>query len=177
MLRQLKERAKLRRIAAELYGAIVAAAREPALFRDLGVPDSPMGRLESILLHLALVIDRLQAEGAPGQALAQALAEAYVSDMDDCLREIGIGDMGVPRRVKQAAGALYERHRTYAAALAASDDSALGRDLARHLLERDGETASAELIGYVRHMHSALARQEASHLLAGEIVLLPPASR
>lgn len=175
MLRRLKERTKQRLMAADLYGAIVTAARDPAIFRDHGVADDPMGRLESILLHMALVIERLTAEGPPGQALAQALAEAYVTDMDDSMREIGIGDMGVPRRVKQAAGALFERHRAYAAALANPDDGELPRVIARHLHGRDPGPEAAALATYARGVHGALARQTGATLLAGTVEL-PAAS-
>lgn len=174
MLTRLKQRARLRRNAAELYGAIVSAARAPELFRDFAVPDNPMGRLESILLHLALAIERLQREGEAGQGLARALAEAYVTDMDDSLREIGIGDMGVPRRVKQAAGALFERHRSYAASLALPDDGELGLCLARSLLARERGPVPAGLVNYVRRAHSALASQEGRRLIAGEIEFPAP---
>jgi cytochrome b pre-mRNA-processing protein 3 len=114
----LRTRSRKRRTAHDLYGSIVARSRSPAFYADLAVPDSVMGRLELIILHLALLIERLQADGDAGAGLAQEVAEAFVRDMDDSIREIGIGDMGVPRRVKQAAGALYERRREIAAVVA-----------------------------------------------------------
>lgn len=179
VLSRFRERTKQRRIAADLYGAIVTAARDPAIFGAGAVPDSPMGRLESILLHMSLVIERLQAEGPAGQALAQALAEAYVTDMDDSLREIGIGDMGVPRRVKQATGALFERHRAYAQALASAEPADLEHQIAANLLAGVAPEArasgAAALAAYARAVHGALARQPGARLVEAAIEL-PAAS-
>ena len=72
------------------------------------------GRFEMIVLHVVRLVARLQAEGDEGQELARAL-EAFVADVDDACRRIGIGDMGVPRHVKKATVAVLERGAAIAA--------------------------------------------------------------
>jgi cytochrome b pre-mRNA-processing protein 3 len=103
----------------------VAQARNPASYRDLGVPDTPEARLEMLLLYLAPVLLRLRLEGAVTERLARALIKAFVSDMDARLREMGIGDLSVPRHVKKAVAALYDRIRDYRRALAGGARPAL----------------------------------------------------
>lgn len=119
MLQWLKRNSETTRTGHDIYERIVAQARDPAFFRDMGVPDSMEGRIEMIMLHLVLMLERLKTEGAAGQRLGQRLMEHLVADLDDALRQIGIGDMGVPRRVKKAAAAFTERSRDYRAGLAA----------------------------------------------------------
>ena len=113
MFTSLKQRAILRRTSREVYGSIVTQARHETFYRDWGVPDTMEGRVEMIILHAALVLDRLGSEGDAALALGQAVTEAYIADIDDALRQIGTGDIGVPRRVKKAAAALRERRLAY----------------------------------------------------------------
>jgi len=117
VLGQLTQRSRNRLKAQQLYGAVVAQARQPEFYVRHGVPDTPEGRYELIVLHLALVMERLQHAGEPGRARTQALAETFVADMDDQLREMGVGDLSVPRKVKKAAAGLYERAKAYRDAL------------------------------------------------------------
>jgi cytochrome b pre-mRNA-processing protein 3 len=162
------ERAQLGRSATKLYGSIVAQARDPTPYRDLGVPDTPEARLEMLLLHLALVLLRLKCEGTTTERLARALTEAFVSDMDACMREMGIGDLSVPRHVKKAVAALYERMRDYGAALAGPEE-ALGRLVAAHLFAGTAAAGAAPLAAMVRAVSRGLARQLSSDLLAGRV--------
>jgi len=100
---------------AEAYRRIVAQARRPEFYAGGGVPDSLDGRFEMLVLHLFLVLHRLQRErGDPAcVALAQALADRVAADFDANLREMGAGDLGVGRKVKRMAGALYGRIAAY----------------------------------------------------------------
>ena len=94
-----------------LYGVIVAQARSPAFYTHYGVSDSVEGRFELIVLHLVLVLRRLGAKGAaasergpslgPGSAVGQRLFDVFCRDLDDNLREMGVGDLAVPRRMRQ----------------------------------------------------------------------------
>jgi cytochrome b pre-mRNA-processing protein 3 len=102
-------RAEQQAAAHRLYRALVDAARTPGFFRDLGVPDTPEGRFEMIGLHAALVLLRLKREGAAGKALGQTLFDLMMADMDQSLRELGIGDLGVGRHVQRLAGQFYAR--------------------------------------------------------------------
>src|SRR5687768_6344310 len=85
---------------AVLYGAIVAQARAPGFYRFYGVPDTVNGRFEMIVLHAVLVLSRLDAGSGTARSLGQAVFDHFCSDMDANLREMGVGDLGVPRQMK-----------------------------------------------------------------------------
>lgn len=113
MLGWLKRRSERRRNGQQFYERIVAQARTPSLFERCGVPDTMDGRLEMLLLHTVLSLDRLRAEGVEGQRLGQRLMERLVDDVDDALRRIGLGDDSIVIRVKRLTGAIAERSRDY----------------------------------------------------------------
>ena len=82
-----------------IYGMIVTQAREPEFYRKFAVADTVNGRFDLLLMHLWLVLRRLRAvEGESG--LSQALFDRFCEDMDDNLREMGVGDLTVPKRMK-----------------------------------------------------------------------------
>ena len=89
-----------------LYRGIVAAARDPAWYRDGQVPDTVDGRFDLIAALSALVLLRLEAEGEAGRVPAVLLAETFVADMDSSLRQIGIGDYVVGKHIGRMMGAL-----------------------------------------------------------------------
>src|SRR5437899_2959700 len=82
-----------------IYGMIVTQAREPLFYRDLGVPDTVNGRFDLLLMHLWLVLRRLKSAEA-GKELSQALFDHFCNDMDDNLRELGVSDLKVPKRMQ-----------------------------------------------------------------------------
>lgn len=101
-----------------LYRAAAEQARQPVFYRTGGVPDSLDGRFDLLSLHLIMLMRRLRAEGQPGQALQQALFDLLAADMDRNLREMGVGDTGISRRVKTMGEAFFGRYQAYDAALA-----------------------------------------------------------
>ena len=111
------------RLAAQrLYDAIVAQSRLPAFYLGHGVPDTVTGRFEMIVVHMFLVLERLQAEQGPegehaGQT-GQALNEAFIGDMDSAMREMGVADVRVGQRMHQTAGAFFGRLMAYRKAIA-----------------------------------------------------------
>jgi hypothetical protein len=107
-----------------LYGTIVAQARLPCFYREYGVPDTVNGRFDLLVLHLAIVLDRLE-EGSELRAMGQALFDRFCEDMDDNLREIGIGDLSVPREMQRIGEAFYGRAQAYRSALASEGNEAL----------------------------------------------------
>jgi cytochrome b pre-mRNA-processing protein 3 len=174
MWRLVTGRSPERGTATKLYGSVVAQAREPSLYLRSGVPDSAEGRLEMLMLHMALVLWRLAREGAAGSELARRLTEAYVTDMDDCMREMGIGDLSVPRKVKKAAAALYDRTRAYLEALDSAEEDALERALGTQILFPGAVPDTGWLARYMREARDRLARQRAVDLQAGEIHFTRP---
>lgn len=119
-----------------LYGAIVRQARQPAFYRVCGVADTPDGRFDLIALHAALVLRRLRPEGEAARPLAQALFDHMFADMDENLREMGVGDLGVGKRIKAMARGFYGRLAAYDAAITAGDRDGAAAALLRNLYRK-----------------------------------------
>src|SRR5262249_51919508 len=94
---------------ASLYGTIVAQARAPVFYQIYGVPDTVNGRFEMIVLHAVLLLRRLSTEPEPGRVLGQRIFDRFCEDMDANLREMGVGDLAVPRTMKRFGEAFYGR--------------------------------------------------------------------
>src|ERR1700687_4060447 len=118
---------------ASLYGTIVAQARAAPFYRIYGVPDTVNGRFEMVVLHTVLVLRRLESEPVSGRRLGQALFDRFCRDMDGSLREMGIGDLAVPAKMRKIGEAFYGRQAAYGAALAAPDPEPLIAALKRNL--------------------------------------------
>ena len=158
----------------ELYTAAVNAARDPFLYEQLGVPDTLDGRFDLVGVYAFLVINRLTALPDPGAALAQAVFDAMFSDMDVNLREMGVGDLSVGRRVRAMWEAFHGRANAYAGALKVQDpaelEAALGRNVWRGT-PPDGTPAT--LARLVRAQAAHLAEQGLDALAAGRVSFLP----
>lgn len=164
-------------IAQTVYGAIVAEARSPAFYAEMGVPDTVDGRFELIVLYLVLLLRRLQPEGEAGARMGQAVFDSFVEDMDRSLREMGVGDMGIPRRMKQMAQSFYGRLKSYGEALAAGDRPALTAALTRNLYPNDSYPPPVEaLAGFAMTASAALAGQPFEAIRSGAIDFPFPAA-
>jgi cytochrome b pre-mRNA-processing protein 3 len=177
MFTWLKSSRDRRQVARSLYGSSVTAARAHNFYAQWGVPDTVQGRFEMVALHVSLVLRRLDQEGAAGRRLGLALTEAFVVDMDDTMREMTFGDLAVPREIKRATAALFDRHTAYLAALAVSTDMSLRAALEIQLayLVPGGHLDGGRLADYVHKCASALDAQPAAQILAGEIAWPGPA--
>jgi cytochrome b pre-mRNA-processing protein 3 len=156
----------------ELYARIVEQARRPEFYVQAGVPDSLDGRFEMLALHLFLILQRLTRERTDPAcaALAQALADRAGADFDANLREMGAGDLGVGRRVKRMAGALYGRIAAYEAGLAAGEAElrqAIRRNLFGTVAPTDRQLA--DMARYVLSAHALLAGRSAAELARGTV--------
>lgn len=155
------------RTAATVYDAIVAQARGRGFFADCGVPDTMEGRFEMLVLLACLYFRRLRREDGRARRLGQAVFDAMFRDMDASLREIGIGDLTVPKKIKVMGEAFYGRASAYDAALAKPGDEALGAALARNIWPElaDQDAAAMRLARWVRAAEAALGRQQAAELV------------
>ena len=158
-----------------LYGMIVAQARLACFYRDYAVADTVNGRFDLIVLHLTLVLDRLSSEPAL-QGFGQGLFDRFCRDMDDNLREMGVGDLKVPKEMRRMGDAFYGRARAYRAAFAAGDSpavtDALAEALARNVYggtTEAGKAAPRRLAAYMRRAVDDLRAQDAEKLAAGEM--------
>ena len=149
-----------------LYGAIVAAARQPGFYRDWAVPDTVDGRFEMIVLHMYLVLDRLKPEPEP---LRQALTDLFFTDMDRSLREMGVGDLGVGKKVRKMAEAFFGRIAAYAGS---NDVESLTDSLARNAYAGNagGHEASARMLAlWTFNAKQKLQSQNAENIVNGRI--------
>jgi cytochrome b pre-mRNA-processing protein 3 len=160
-----------------LYGMIVAQARLPCFYRDYAVADTVNGRFDLIVLHLALVLDRMMQDPAL-KTLGQGVFGRFCQDMDNNLREMGIGDQKVPKEMQRMGEAFYGRAQAYQAALAAADGSALVEAIARNIYGGSPKvmTAVPRLAAYMRLAVRDLAAQGSASLAAGELHLPDPAA-
>jgi cytochrome b pre-mRNA-processing protein 3 len=160
-----------------LYGMIVAQARLPAFYRDYAVADTVNGRFDLIVLHLALVLDRLTVGGVL-QSPGQALFDRFCADMDDNLREMGISDLKVPKQMRHVGEAFYGRSQAYIAAMApGSERRALIEALTRNIYGRAPQASDAapRLAAYMREAASVLKAQDVAELAAGRVRFPNPA--
>jgi cytochrome b pre-mRNA-processing protein 3 len=167
-----------------LYGSIVAEARRPVFYRDLAVPDTITGRFDMLVLVTALVLRRLRdaPKPAPGtrvrrgagatdpHELGHQLLDFFFTEMDRALRETGVGDVSVGKRIKKLAAAYNGRALAYDAALDAGDDEALAAALARNLLAGlDDRSTAPALAAWVRAAADVLATVPVGDVVAGRI--------
>ncbi len=160
---------------AALYGVIVAQARRPAFYLSFGAPDTAEGRFDMLVLHLALLCRRLGTADAGAQALNQGVFDMFCTDMDHSLREMGVGDLSVPKKMQKLGEAFYGRLGVYDRALAADDDEELAAALARNVLDEPAPSARARrLAAYVRAAARTLDATDAAVLRDGKLSFPDP---
>jgi cytochrome b pre-mRNA-processing protein 3 len=169
-----------------IYGMIVTQAREPVFYRDLGVPDTVDGRFDLLLLHLWMILRRLRtSEG--GMEPAQALFDRFCDDLDDNLREMGVGDLAVSRRMQAFGEAFYGRSRAYDLALGQVTQQgthrvteqgaeALAQAIAKNILNGGGLDHAQALAAYTMATVTSLAACDDAAMLRGAWSF-PPASK
>lgn len=159
-----------------LYGMIVAQARSPSFYRDYGVADTVNGRFELIVLHLAVVLRRLETVPATRDA-GQSLFDRFCRDMDHNLREMGVGDMAVPKEMRRIGDAFYGRLKAYGSALESGDSGALTAVIARKVdgVAADSPDAAGRLAAYISEAVRNLSTQDAVAIATGEVAFPEPA--
>ena len=170
-----RERNANHAITEALYASIVAAARQPAFYSDWNVPDTPLGRFEMLSLHMFLFQYRMHAEAGASRDVAQILIDDFFEDVDHSLRELGIGDMGIPKRMKKLARMYYGRTAAYADALDRGDREALVAALSRNVRPDAGSWPEAvRLAEYVVGAVDTLAAQDSETIRTGSISFPAP---
>jgi cytochrome b pre-mRNA-processing protein 3 len=153
-----------------LYAACVEQARTPKLYAELGAPDTVEGRFELYTLHVVLLIDRLKRQGAVAAEISQGLFDAYVQGLDDALREMGVGDLSVGKKMRRLGEAFYGRVKNYEAAFEALPDAAeLDAVLGRTVYAGVADAPVAALQAYVLAQKAHLAGQDLGVLLEGRV--------
>lgn len=156
-----------------LYGMIVAQARTPSFYRDFAVPDTVEGRFDMIVLHLVLAGRRL--DGESGAAFGEQLFDMFCRDLDDNLREMGVGDQAVPKRMRRFGEEFYGRQKAYRAALAVSGDHVLAQALARNIFGQTDIDGRAEALArYVRATMKCLDAASKDAVLGAQCCIPDP---
>ena len=159
MILNLFRRDASRDVVERLYSEIVAAARRPAFFTSpVDVSDTLEGRFEVLALHGFAVLRRLSALPAPAPALAQELADRVFAGFDAALREMGVGDLTVPKRMKKLAGDFGGRSAAYARALDGSEP--LEAAIARNVYGDPDAARGTVLAAWLRDTQAVLGRAE-----------------
>jgi cytochrome b pre-mRNA-processing protein 3 len=155
-------------VAGQLYAACVAQARQAVFYTDFKVPDTLDGRFDMILLHVHLLGRHLS--GHEMSDLGAALTDIMFEDMDQSLREMGVGDSSIGKRVRKMADAFLSRSTAYHAALEAG-----GGDLPAVLKERIYRDVTVEgdvvqsLAAYIKQVAADLETQPGEALRGGHV--------
>jgi cytochrome b pre-mRNA-processing protein 3 len=156
--------------AAKLYGAIVAQTRLPVFYQRLEIPDTLEGRFIVLSVHLFAVLHRLKREGPVASGMAQDLTDRFTADMETVLREIGVGDLAIPKRMRGLAASSAALLQTYEDALPAGETviaAALGETFPQS--QRLSEAGSRQLAHYLMDLVRQVDAQSVTALGAGEI--------
>jgi cytochrome b pre-mRNA-processing protein 3 len=156
-----------------IYGMIVTQAREPLFYRDLAVPDTVNGRFDLLLLHLWMVLRRMRPMQG-GAGLSQALFDRFCDDMDANLREMGVGDLTVPKRMQAFGEAFYGRSAAYDLALTAGREP-LAQALCKNILNGEHLDEARQLAVYAEAAIAALERLDEAAVLGGSLKFPSPA--
>jgi cytochrome b pre-mRNA-processing protein 3 len=154
----------------QLYESVVERARQPLFYTEFAVSDSIEGRFELYSLHVILLLHRLKGQGAQAADTAQVLFDTFISQLDHALREIGVGDLSVAKKMRKLGEAFYGRAKHYDAALDAEAGAELDALIGRTVFEGAGEAGRAQaLAAYVRRGVTALAAEPLETLLDGRV--------
>ncbi|USG60066.1 ubiquinol-cytochrome C chaperone family protein [Sneathiella marina] len=168
----LFRRDPIEQAAGDLYAEIVKQARQPAFYQTAAVPDTIDGRYEMISLHAFLVMRHLKGKSALEKKLSQKVFDHMFADMDQSLREIGVGDLSVGKRIKQMAKVFYGRVVAYEQALDGGEET-LEEALRRNhygTFEDVTTEAVTRMAAYIRSSDALLATQSEEDFKAGKVV-------
>jgi cytochrome b pre-mRNA-processing protein 3 len=156
-----------------LYEAIVAAARQPVFYSEFGVADTPLGRFEVLSAHMALILRASRTADKRVKDVVQILNEEFFKDVDHSLRELGIGDAGVPKRMKKLISNFYGRLGTYVSAIDANNKTELAAALERNMAPNGTLKDAAGFATYMMEAAKSVEKQMPDALLAGQLSFQP----
>lgn len=158
------------------YETITDAARHPVFYTGMGVPDTVMGRFEMVCVHLVLYFRRTRGVDGAAASIAQEIMDAFFEDMDHSIRELGVGDAGVPKRMKKIGRMFFGRARSYEEALEANDLEALAEALGRNIYPDPKQKAPKmeALAAYAASVASSLDKASLEEIESGTVSFSPP---
>lgn len=154
-----------------VYRAIVAQSRQPVFYAEWGVPDTVTGRFDMLSLHMGLVFRRLGGAGKPATEFAQALFDLFFKDMDRNLREMGAGDLAVPKRIRDMGNLFYGLTTNLNEAMARGDRAETEAIVKRNLFGDVEHPAVAALTDYLEAEYTRLAGQSVETIIGGKVLM------
>jgi len=154
-----------------VYSAIVAQSRQPRFYAEWGVPDTVTGRFDMICLHMALLFRRLRSEEKPVRDFSQAVFDLFFKDMDRSLREMGVTDLGVPKKIQKMGNIFYGLLTNLNEAMDRNDVAEVEAVLARNLFDEGATHSVSDLASYVFAEAAKLEQQPLAAIVAGRIEL------
>lgn len=153
------------------YTALVEQARQPVFYINSVVPDTLDGRFDMIVMHVVLVFRRLNTGDSEAKAFGQHIFDIFIQDMDRSLREIGVGDVSIPKKMKKVGRSYYGRSEVYQDALERRDADALAAAIDRNIFTDEANgPASHSLADYMMRADDMLVGQSVADLKAGKFV-------
>jgi len=153
-----------------IYRAIVAQSRQPKFYADWSVPDTVTGRFDMISLHLALLFRRLRGDNAGHKDFSQAVFDLFFKDMDRSLREMGAGDLAVPKKIQKMGNIFFGLLAALNEAMDRKDLLALEAVLSRNVFDDAIGPQVHALAEYLLAEDARLATQSADSIVGGTIV-------
>ena len=152
-----------------VYSAIVAQSRQPVFYAEWLVPDTVTGRFDMISLHMALLFRRLRSESGPQKEFSQAVFDLFFKDMDRSLREMGVGDLGVPKKIQKMGNIFYGLMTNLNEAMDRADRAEVEAVIRRNLFDDADTTAPAQIAAYLVEEAARLERQPTAAILGGKL--------
>jgi cytochrome b pre-mRNA-processing protein 3 len=150
------------------YNFIVAQSRQPRFYADWGVPDTVTGRFDMISLHLALLLRRLKADESAAP-FGQQLVNLFFSDMDRSLREMGVGDLSVPKKMRKMGELFYGTVAALDDGLSATEPGKLEAMLVKNIYSGTDNAGATPLADYLRAEAQALEQRQVATLVTGQL--------
>lgn len=133
------------------YEVITQSARNPIFYQEFDVPDTVMGRFNMVSIFMTLYLRATNNAQEGVKQLAQEVVEEFFKDIDHSIRELGIGDAGVPKRMKKLGRMFYGRAENYGKALDGGDIGELAEAFARNI-HSDGEGQAPDMLSLAEHV-------------------------
>ncbi len=156
-----------------LYAQIAEQARLPYFFEKWAAPDTVEGRFEILTVHMHLALRRLKRDD---KNLSQAVFDVFFKSMDDAMREMGVGDMAIGRKIRGLAEAFYGRVGVYEEALEGADQEKLADAITRNVFEAETHVSAGDIAQYVMACEDAISAQSLSDIIASGFAFTDPAA-
>ncbi|RYE60524.1 MAG: ubiquinol-cytochrome C chaperone [Hyphomicrobiales bacterium] len=152
-----------------VYAAIVAQSRQPHFYADWGVPDTVTGRFDMICLHLSLLFRRLRREGKPVNEFAQSVFDLFFNDMDSSLREMGAGDLAIPKKIEKMGNMFYGLMTNLNEAMDRGDRAEVEAVIRRNLFDGAETAAVGDLAAYLFAEAARFETQATADIIGGKL--------